>query len=405
MALFVFMCLTAVTHSTRILFGSCSRSYLPQPLWPSIISRNPDVWIWSGDIVYHDRPYVNRLGSLFGLMLPQFVYHNTFMWIFGATALNHPEYYAYNFQHHLNHPGYKQLLTNNTTCTKIIGIWDDHDYGEDDGDHTNPNKHEAKQALLSFLSVPNDDPRRSRNGMYSFHSYAFDALTIDIYLLDVRWFVDIRNEILFGDEQWTWLRHKIKERTALNQSNISMFVSGVQMLPFYRGYWTQAWSGKSNSDRIKFIENVLTLNVSNPVFISGDVHWAEQMRYNCYNAARNEYKSLYETTSSGLTHSWSHTYPKYLTMLKDMALYFDADGISLGWMNELNFGEMEVIHEGENIENMYLRVYGVDGVSLEIDLMKQKYIEIDGKGKDVIMAHLDDKNAKIDNDWICVGYA
>eukprot|EP01083_Nonionella_stella_P121064 363527_1 len=409
LSLYVFMCLiqhtftdhdhtTPVTHSTRILFGSCSRSYLPQPLWPSIVSRNPDVWIWTGDIVYHDRPNANRVGTLLALLVPQLVYHDRFRWIFGATE---PRNYDYNFQQQLDHPGYKQLLTNNTT--KIIGTWDDHDYGQDDGDYTNPNKYEAKEALLSFLSVPNDDPIRSRSGMYSFHSHTFGTITIDIYLLDVRWFVDVSNNILFGDEQWTWFHHKIQERTALNRSNISVFVSGVQMLPFYRGYWTEAWSAKSNRDRTKFIETVLSLRVSNPVFVSGDVHWGEQMRYNCYNPRTNEYKSLFETTSSGLTHSWAQTYPKYHNMLKDIAQYFDPDGTTLGWMNGLNFGEMEVIHADENIENLYLRVHGVDGVSLEIDLMQQKYAEIDENGKDIIMTHLDDKNAKINN-WICVGY-
>eukprot|EP01083_Nonionella_stella_P250810 866069_1 len=387
-----------IMHSTRILFGSCAKSYLPQPLWPSIVSRNPDVWIWTGDIVYHDRPNANRVGTLLALLVPQLVYHDRFRWIFGATE---PRNYDYNFQQQLDHPGYKQLLTNNTT--KIIGTWDDHDYGQDDGDYTNPNKYEAKEALLSFLSVPNDDPIRSRSGMYSFHSHTFGTITIDIYLLDVRWFVDVRNNILFGDEQWTWLHHKIKGRTALNESDISVFVSGVQMLPFYRGFWTETWSAKSNGDRTKFIETILSFNVSNPVFVSGDVHWGEQMRYNCYNPQRNEYKSLYEITSSGLTHSWSHTYPTYHNMLKDMSKYLDADGTTIGWMNELNFGEMEVLHENGNIENIYLRVYGVEGVSLEMDLMQSTYAQIDERGRDIMRTHFSDKNANGHN-WICVGY-
>ncbi len=39
---------------TRVAFGSCNRSDLPQPLWTPIIETRPDLWIWTGDIVYGD---------------------------------------------------------------------------------------------------------------------------------------------------------------------------------------------------------------------------------------------------------------------------------------------------------------------------------------------------------------
>ncbi|NNF51466.1 MAG: alkaline phosphatase family protein, partial [Gammaproteobacteria bacterium] len=39
---------------TRIAFGSCNRSDLPQPLWSPILESEPQLWIWTGDNVYGD---------------------------------------------------------------------------------------------------------------------------------------------------------------------------------------------------------------------------------------------------------------------------------------------------------------------------------------------------------------
>ncbi|ETO34545.1 phosphodiesterase/alkaline phosphatase D-like protein [Reticulomyxa filosa] len=42
-----------IEHKVRINFGSCTKPYREQPLWPYILARHPDLWIWGGDIVYH----------------------------------------------------------------------------------------------------------------------------------------------------------------------------------------------------------------------------------------------------------------------------------------------------------------------------------------------------------------
>ena len=38
--------------------------------------------------------------------------------------------------------------------TEIIGIWDDHDYGVNDGDSRNPAKIRIKQIFLDYLDEP-----------------------------------------------------------------------------------------------------------------------------------------------------------------------------------------------------------------------------------------------------------
>ena len=338
-------------QSTRILFGSCSKPYMHQPLWPSINAKDPDIWIWGGDIVYLDRPDRDCIPSLYNYLNPFNIKVDKFHCRRIGYGPIEPSDYDYYFNLQLNNPGYQQLLQN--PKTSIIGIWDDHDYAANDGCYDNPYKNEAKQALMKFLDIPKDSPVRSRDGMYQFHTFTFDGnLVIDIYLMDIRWFSDPKNDIIFGDKQWQWLENKMKERSSLkgiNKPNMSIFLSGVQILPYYRGYWSEAWAGKSKVDRMKFMEAVLNYNVSNAVLLSGDVHWGEQMRYNCMNKKTKEYKSLYEMTSSGLTHSWSYTYPAYWTMMKNIGHALSADGAIIGLTNDLNFGEIEVIQNDVNM--------------------------------------------------------
>lgn len=44
--------------------------------------------------------------------------------------------------------------------TQIIGVWDDHDYGIDNGDKTNPNKNLTRELFLDFIEEPKTSPRR-----------------------------------------------------------------------------------------------------------------------------------------------------------------------------------------------------------------------------------------------------
>lgn len=394
-------------ESTRILFGSCNKHYKEQPLWPMINDRNPDLWIWGGDIVYHDRPNIPFSKALWDFVDPSNTEVDTFHYHRIGYGSIRPTIYDAHYQLQNANEGYSKLRHNNKT--QIIGIWDDHDYGLNDGNRYHPYKEQSKASLMKFLQIPRHHPMRDRDGFYQFHSFTFgddqSSLVVDVYLIDVRWFSDPKHNILFGDEQWKWFNSKIKERSSLQQSNVSLFVSGVQILPKFRGLYSEAWSGKSNEDRIRFLETILDHNVRNPILVSGDVHYGEQMRYNCWNRKTNRYESLYEITSSGLTHSWSHSYSSFLNGIKQIIHWIDPDGALIDMTSELNFGEIEIVHGEEDdasIQNIFLRVHGLRGVLLEIDLMDGQYRSIDDREKDVIRMHEND-DLSSSNDWICVG--
>jgi alkaline phosphatase D len=52
---------------------------------------------------------------------------------------------------------YKDLLDSRA---KIIGVWDDHDYGSNNADYTMKSKFVMRELYLDFLGEPMDTPRR-----------------------------------------------------------------------------------------------------------------------------------------------------------------------------------------------------------------------------------------------------
>ena len=48
----------------------------------------------------------------------------------------------------------------------ILGTWDDHDYGLNDGGENYRQKDSVQQIFLDFFDVSKDDPRRKQKGIY-----------------------------------------------------------------------------------------------------------------------------------------------------------------------------------------------------------------------------------------------
>ena len=83
-------------------------------------------------------------------------------------------------------PGYQKLLG---TC-KLLSVWDDHDYGENDGGKSYPKKKESQQIFLNFFNVDSGSPRRKREGIYDAEIFGSAGKKVQIILLDTRYFKD-----------------------------------------------------------------------------------------------------------------------------------------------------------------------------------------------------------------------
>lgn len=73
----------------------------------------------------------------------------------------------------------------------IIGVWDDHDYGINNGGNTNTRKDIMKQIYLNFIKEPLNTARRLEKDTGIYQDYIItdskSNIKIIIILLDVRY--------------------------------------------------------------------------------------------------------------------------------------------------------------------------------------------------------------------------
>lgn len=241
----------------RIFFGSCNKDYKPQPLWKPICAAKPDLWIWLGDIVYGS---VENLPELAGK------YHNA-----------------------KSKPGYQELRN---SC-RIIGTWDDNDFGLKDGGIENPHKAESQKLLLDFLDEPPDSPRRQQAGVYAAYTFGPSGKQVKVILLDGRYHRERsgKNADILGAKQWAWLEQQLIESTA----DVNLIGSGIQFLSNHHGF--EKWANFPKA-RQRLLDLIVKSAARNVIVISGDRHLGEISRL---DDPRLGY-SLYDITSSGMTH-------------------------------------------------------------------------------------------------------
>lgn len=258
-----------------INFGSCNKHDLPQPLWKPILLDSPDVWIWLGDNVYGDTHDMALLKS--------------------------------KYEAQSNIPEYQKLKKS----AQIIGVWDDHDYGINDGGIHYLKKKESQQIMLDFLGEPLESPRRKQEGVYASYDYGIGENKVKVILLDTRYHRDtllkedkiyIPNEegSLLGAAQWAWLENELKTSDAA----VHLIAGGIQFIPTEHPF--EKWENFPK-ERERLLDLIANTQTKNPVLLSGDRHIAE---ISLLKDARFP-SGLYEITSSGLTHTWREYKEEY----------------------------------------------------------------------------------------------
>ncbi|WP_223789605.1 alkaline phosphatase D family protein [Marinicella meishanensis] len=254
-----------------IAMGSCNKEYLDQSFWPVIAEQQPDLWIWLGDNIYADTEDMAVMAA--------------------------------KYQRQKENPHYQSFIHQ----VPVIGIWDDHDYGQNDGNRTYPKKHEAKEALLSFLDVSAQATVRNHPGVYQSHTFGTPPRQVKILLLDTRSFQDPLQRLpkggprnyaaqadgdLLGDAQWQWLADELQQSTA----NINLIASSIQVIAEDHRY--EMWANFPQ-ERVRLLNLIRDSGVNNPVIISGDRHLSEVSRVQWQG------QNIIEVTASGMTHSFS----------------------------------------------------------------------------------------------------
>jgi len=257
----------------RFAFGSCNDQNKPQAYWQTISDAKPDVFIWTGDNVYADTDDPAIFRAVYDLQL------------------GHPEYQAFV-----------------RSVPTIIGTWDDHDFGLNDGGKEFHAKELAKAELFRFLNVPENDLARGRLGVYMSRLYGNGTQRVKVILLDTRWFRDPLTRTappnprylpsedgdVLGEEQWTWLRQELSR----NEADFHVIVSSIQVVA--REHRFEKWANFPSA--LNRLYDLLSETRPNrPIFISGDRHVSEISEETVDGYER----PIIDITSSGLTNVWS----------------------------------------------------------------------------------------------------
>ena len=194
----------AAAPNTRILFGSCNKHDMPQPLWPSVLERNPSAWIWGGDIIYGD--YIAE-------WLPKVLFKPK-----GPAYLVE----AYDRQNAV--PGYDELLARDIP---VIATWDDHDFGLNDADATL----EFRDASLAAFKAAFPRSDRGQPGVYSARTVDLAGGSVLVVALDMRYAKTpydgpAGDGDFLSEAQWAWLEAVVDGSTA----DAHVFVSSLQLL-------------------------------------------------------------------------------------------------------------------------------------------------------------------------------
>ena len=282
-----------------IAFGSCAKSAYPQAaLWGNVLAQRPSSWLWTGDAAYSKEGDVQ---SQRAALRAQLVI-----------------------------PGYARLLDSGVA---VHGVFDDHDFGVNDGGRHVPDGPARRASWRAFLGRADGEECRDGDDAPVYYAYTeidpSTGIRVRVIVLDTRSYRDshvipsigawrpygallaagirwastavgmeaTHEGDILGEAQWRFLESEL----ARADTAFTVVVSSVQVLtlnPVLEG-WMHFPRARS-----RLLRALADNRPHGLALISGDVHFAELLRYPPAAAVAgtvDEY--VLEVTSSGLTHT------------------------------------------------------------------------------------------------------
>ena len=302
----------------KLALGSCT--YINEPaydrpgrsygdsygVFDAIAAKDPDVMLWLGDNVYLREP---DWGSWSG------------------------------FLHRYTHTRSTTEMQRLLRSTSHAAIWDDHDFGPNDGDASFVGAKMAREAFDIFWPNPTNGVP-GVEGTTSMFSY-YDA---DIFLMDDRTFrVPGENKTsepaMLGSEQVEWLIRALK----YSDASFKLVAVGSQVLNPAAVYENMSTIPKERDELLRRIEEE---GIKGVVFLTGDRHFTELSTLQLKDG-----RTIYDLTTSPIT---SGPYaPKETNALRVEGTLVD----------QRNFGTLE-FSGAKGARTMLIRVFDNTGKQL-----------------------------------------
>jgi alkaline phosphatase D len=237
---------------SRIALGSCAKQDRPMPIWSAVSGFKPDVLLMLGDTIYGDTEDMAVLRGKYDLLAADRG--------FGAIRNTVP----------------------------LVAVWDDHDYGVNDGGREYPMRKESQQVFLDFFGIPAEAPVRKRDGIYRQVVAGPPGRRVQFICLDTRSHrsplaslpkaervkgrgpyipSDDPEATMLGAAQWEWLAKVLGE-----PADLRVLLSSIQVASTEHGW--EHW-GNLPGERARLFETLRESTATGVIVVSGDRHSAE----------------------------------------------------------------------------------------------------------------------------------
>jgi alkaline phosphatase D len=307
--LITIFCISIAPRQSRagvenIVFGSCIDQNKPQPIWKEILKIQPDLLVLIGDNVYASKPDEGTIAS--------------------------------QYEKQNQNEDFKLIRAN----LDILAIWDDHDFGQNDGGSTNPRKYEARTAFVNNFPYVKKLLTSKSGAIYHSRYFGKNPELLQLILLDTRfdrsdlisnkqnWLERILNPKrylpnyaqdarILSDEQWKWLDNELTKA-----ADFRILVSSIQLIA--DDYQFEKW-GNFPNEKKRFYDLLIKKKIKNLVVVSGDRHFSSIAK-----TELNTGDNLYELTASSINRPFRLPF-----FLKDKSYLQDA-------YQKENFGQIKI---------------------------------------------------------------
>ncbi|OYU53436.1 MAG: alkaline phosphatase [Alphaproteobacteria bacterium PA1] len=239
---------------TRVALTSCSDPTMDLSLFGDVEAAKPDLVVMMGDNVYGSAsPTDPELPSL--------------KEAYGKLADSAP---------------FRSLVAS----TPTEAVWDDHDYGINDGGGDFAYKKRAQAMFSTFWNVPASSPIRHRPGIYRAFRTGQAGQVLQVILLDTRYFrdplvpTDQRNAPgkeryipypstseadILGPDQWAFLADELNK-----PADVRLIISSIQVIADGHGY--ERWGNFPRAQQ-RLYDLIAETKAQGVVFASGDRHY------------------------------------------------------------------------------------------------------------------------------------
>lgn len=241
-----------------------------QPIWNAVNAAKPDLFFWIGDNIYAD------------------------------TLSEHVFVEEYRRQRRV--ANLEPVIRN----IPNLAIWDDHDYGLNDNDRTNPMKDVGLKAFKQYWANPSYGLPETP-GVFFTYSYG----GTDFFFLDDRYYRSPNSDpmgpekTMLGAGQLAWLKAQLKASKA--PFKVLLSGSGWSLA---KGPVGDSWSA-FQGERNELFDFIRAEKIEGVVLTSGDTHVAE---LNCIPWSEKGGYDLYDMTTSPLAQrmetSWMDRRPE-----------------------------------------------------------------------------------------------